>query len=210
MGKGLRIKQLREAKNLTQEELARLLDTKRQTISKYEKEIVTNIPSDRIERMAEVLDTTPEYILGWEKHMAANSQKEKSIPGIEHPTFRSVPLLGEIACGEPITAAENLDGNVQVDGGVHCDFALRCKGDSMAPRLLDGDLVFIRQQPSVDNGQIAAVLIDTEATLKHVYVSPSSIQLVAENPAYAPIVLTGDEAENARILGKAVAYRRNI
>ena len=66
MGKGERIRQLREQKKLTQEELARLLDTKRQTISKYEKEIVTNIPSDRIEAMARILDTTPEYILGWD------------------------------------------------------------------------------------------------------------------------------------------------
>ena len=141
---------------------------------------------------------------------SANHVRGLGTVGLMEPMFYTVPLLGDIACGTPILAQENLDGDVQVDTEIHCDFALRCKGDSMAPRLLDGDLVFIRQQPSVDNGQIAAVLIDTEATLKHVYVSDAGIQLTAENPAYAPIVLTGDAARDARILGKAVAYRRNI
>lgn len=199
-----KIKFLRMKNKLTLEEVGNKVGVGKSTVRKWESGQIANMRRDKIAKLAEALNTTPAYLMGWEESSAP------AIPGIEHPTFHAVPLLGEIACGEPILAEENLDGKVQVDGGVACDFALRCKGDSMAPRLLDGDLVFIRQQPSVDNGQIAAVLIDTEATLKHVYVSSSSIQLVAENPAYAPIVLTGEDAENARILGKAVAYRRNI
>jgi len=199
-----KIKFLRMKNKLTLEEVGNKVGVGKSTVRKWESGQIANMRRDKIAKLAEALNTTPAYLMGWEESSAP------AIPGIEHPTFHAVPLLGEIACGEPILAEENLEGKVQVDGGVACDFALRCKGDSMAPRLLDGDLVFIRQQPSVDNGQIAAALIDTEATLKHVYVSPSSIQLVAENPAYAPIVLTGEDAENARILGKAVAYRRMI
>lgn len=199
-----KIKFLRMKNKLTLEEVGNKVGVGKSTVRKWESGQIANMRRDKIAKLAEALNTTPAYLMGWEE------DTRLAIPGIEYPTFHTVPLLGEIACGEPILAQENLEGKVQVDGGVACDFALRCKGDSMAPRLLDGDLVFIRQQPSVDNGQIAAVLIDTEATLKHVYVSSSSIQLVAENPAYAPIVLTGEDAENARILGKAVAYRRMI
>ncbi|MBP3649142.1 MAG: helix-turn-helix domain-containing protein [Clostridia bacterium] len=196
------IKRLRESFGLTQIQLGAIAGVSDKAVSTWERG--DNIPRmGAIQRMADYFGVPKSAII-------EEAAPAPAIPGIEHPTFHAVPLLGEIACGEPILAEENLDGNVQVDGGVACDFALRCKGDSMAPRLLDGDLVFIRQQPSVDNGQIAAVLIDAEATLKHVYVSSSSIQLVAENPAYAPIVLTGEDAENARILGKAVAYRRSI
>lgn len=199
-----KIKYLRKKNNLTLEEVGNVVGVGKSTVRKWESGQIANMRRDKIAKLAQALSTTPAYLMGWEEDPAP------AIPGIEHPTFRSVPLLGEIACGEPITAAENLDGTVQVDGGVHCDFALRCKGDSMAPRLLDGDLVFIRQQPTVDAGQIAAILIESEATLKHVYISASGIQLVAENPAYPPIILTGEEAHTARILGKAVAYRRNI
>ena len=201
---GSRMKERRKAMGLSAEYVAEQLHVSPATVYRYENGGIDKMPGHILEPLARILSTTPAYLMGWEEAPAP------AIPSIEHPTFHAVPLLGEIACGEPILAEENLDGKVQVDGGVACDFALRCKGDSMAPRLLDGDLVFIRQQPSVDNGQIAAVLIDAEATLKHVYVSSSSIQLVAENPAYAPIVLTGEDAENARILGKAVAYRRSI
>ena len=204
MNFGEALKRIRLQRNLSQEELARKLGTSKQVISRYE----TGQRSPKIHvaaAFAAALDVPFSYFSGEE-----GTTSDVGIPGIEYPTFRSVPLLGEIACGEPILAQENVDGDVNVDSEVACDFALRCKGDSMAPRLQDGDLVFIRQQASVDNGQIAAVLIDTEATLKRVYVNPSYIQLVAENPAYAPIILTGEDAESARILGKAVAYRREI
>lgn len=193
-----------QSSGLSYGELSNITKIPKSALQRYATGETEKCPLSRLEAIAQATGVSPAYLMGWEEAPAP------AIPGIEHPTFHAVPLLGEIACGEPILAEENLDGKVQVDGEVACDFALRCKGDSMAPRLLDGDLVFIRQQPSVDNGQIAAVLIDTEATLKHVYVSSSSIQLVAENPAYAPIVLTGEDAENARILGKAVAYRRSI
>lgn len=200
MNFGEALKRIRTQRNLSQEELATILGTSKQVISRYENG-----------QRSPKISVAAAFAAALDVPMSLFTDDEPDVPpGLEVPAVNSIPLLGEIACGEPITAEENIEGTVKVDYEVHCDFALRCKGDSMAPRLLDGDLVFIKQQPSVDNGQIAAVLIDAEATLKHVYVNDSGIQLIAENPAYAPIVLTGDDAENARIIGRAVAYRRNI
>lgn len=123
------------------------------------------------------------------------------------PATREIPLLGEIACGEPILAEENIEEIIKIPDSIHADFALQCKGDSMiGARILDGDIVYIRQQPDVDDGDIAAVLIGNEATLKRVYKMPGRLQLRAENPAFPSINLEGDELETVRILGKAVAF----
>lgn len=132
---------------------------------------------------------------------------------ISMPRMRTVPLLGMIACGDPILAAENIEGDVSAPEHVVADFALRCKGDSMInARIYDGDIVYIRQQARVDNGQIAAVLIGDEATLKRVYFYPESNKLVLnpENPAYEPLIFIGDELATVRILGRAVAFTSNV
>lgn len=134
------------------------------------------------------------------------------IPGIEPmPNTKKIPLLGDIACGDPILAEENLEGYIKLDEGINADFALRCRGDSMInARILDGDIVYIRQQPMVDNGQIAAVLIGTEATLKRVYIKGDTLILQPENPAYEPMVYTKDSGVDIRILGLAVAFTSTI
>ena len=123
---------------------------------------------------------------------------------------RTVPLLGDIACGEPIYADEDYSTVMAVGLNVDCDFALRCKGDSMiGARIYDGDVVFIKKLDTVDDGTIAAVLIDDEATLKRVYrLSDGRLELRAENPKYKPIVVGGDgETRTCHILGKAVAFQ---
>ena len=123
------------------------------------------------------------------------------------PNMNRVPLLGTIACGEPILARENLEGEVVILEDIKADFALRCKGDSMIDaRIMDGDIVYIRQQPIVENGEIAAVLIDDEATLKRVYLSENTITLMACNAKYQPLVYTGSQLEEVRIIGKAVGF----
>ncbi|MCI7811589.1 MAG: transcriptional repressor LexA [Clostridiales bacterium] len=134
---------------------------------------------------------------------------ETSLPGniLPMPATYTVPLLGTIACGEPILAAENIEDNVEVPENIHADFALRCKGDSMInARIHDGDIVYIRQQPAVNNGEIAAVLIGDEATLKRVYVYEDHVVLQPENPAYEPLVYFGETMSTVRILGKAVGF----
>lgn len=125
------------------------------------------------------------------------------------PAVRRIPLLGDIACGDPILAIDNSDESVTVPETLHADFALRCKGDSMVnARILDGDIVYIQRQDDVDNGEIAAVIIDDEATLKRVYKDDrhEQLTLMPENPAYPPLVYRGEELNNIRIIGKVVGF----
>lgn len=123
------------------------------------------------------------------------------------PKMKKVPLLGTIACGEPILAAENIESYINMPEDVNGTFALRCKGDSMInARIFDGDIVFIRQQPDVENGTIAAVLINDEATLKKVYKYPNRIELRAENPTMRTLEYENEEMNNVHIIGKAVYF----
>ena len=123
------------------------------------------------------------------------------------PVMRSVPLVGTIACGTPILAEQNIEGDVSAPDHVHADFALRCQGDSMInARIFDGDIVYIRQQETVDDGEIAAVLINDEATLKRVHLYEDHVVLEPENPQYRPLVYWGIDMNAVRILGKAVAF----
>ena len=125
---------------------------------------------------------------------------------------KRVPMLGEIACGEPIFANED-QGAFFETNVIHADFCLRCKGDSMInARIFDGDVVFIKQQDSVDNGEIAAIIIDNEATLKRVYYYPDEDFLIlkAENTKYADMIFKKRDLDSIRILGKAIAFQANL
>ncbi len=122
-----------------------------------------------------------------------------------------VPFLGEIACGEPIYANQEYDSYVITDEGIHADFCIRAKGDSMINAGIDdGDIVFIRRQSYIDNGSIAAVAIDDTVTLKRFYQSDTTVTLVAENPAYAPIIHDFTDGKSIYILGKAVAVQKPL
>ncbi len=134
------------------------------------------------------------------------------IPGIiPMPEMRKIPLIGSIACGAPILAEEHIEEYIDIPRHIHADFALTCKGDSMInARIFDGDIVYIRQQNTVENGEIAAVLIDGDATLKRVKLHPDRIILEPENPMYDPLVYRNEEMNNVRILGKAVAFTSAI
>lgn len=203
---GDRIKFNREQKGLTQEELGKLCKTTKQTIYKYENSIVTNIPLDRLALIAQALDVSQAYLMGWEDNL------DSVPPNLIHmPEMKKVPLVGTIACGEPILAEENLEGAVDLPEHIHADFALRCKGDSMInARIYDGDIVYIRQQPTVDDGEIAAVLIDDEATLKRVRFFEDHVVLEPENPLYRPLAYWGEEMTIVHILGKAVAFTSKV
>ena len=130
---------------------------------------------------------------------------------IPFPEMNKVPLIGAIACGAPILAQEHVEDYVDMPRHIHADFALTCKGDSMInARIFDGDIVYIRQQDTVENGEIAAVLLDCEATLKRVKLYPDHISLEPENPQYRPIVLWGEDMNTVSIIGKAVAFTSTI
>ena len=203
MTTGERIKFRRKEIGFSAEKVADIIGVSPATIYRYEKGDIEKVPGDVLFSIAKALHTTPAYLMGWEE--APESISADNIVPI--PKMAKLPLLGNIACGDPITAEENLDGFVSAPEEISADFALRCKGDSMiGARILDGDIVLIRQQPDVEDGEIAAVLIDNEATLKRVHKKTGCLILNPANPAYEPIVITGEELNDVRIIGKAVYF----
>lgn len=199
-----RIKQRRNELGLTVEELANRMGYKdKSSISKIENG-KADIPTSKVVAFAKALETTTAYLLG------ADTPVSTIPPGFEPlPKMVKRPLVGSIACGDPITAEENIEDYVDVPENVQCDFCLRCKGDSMIDAgIHDGDIVYIHIQPEVENGQIAAVRIDGEATLKRVFWNEETqtLQLLAENRNYAPLVYTGPVLETVHIEGRAVGF----
>ena len=133
-------------------------------------------------------------------------------PGFQPmPAMTEVPLVGRIACGTPILAEQNIKSYIGVPAAWRADFALECHGDSMSPTICDGDVVCIRSQPEVEQGQIAAVRIGEEATLKHCYYQNGVVQLIADNPAVCPpMVYTGRQLEEIEVEGLAVGFCRGL
>jgi repressor LexA len=206
---GDRIRQVRQEQDVTQQELADYIGVSKQAVYKYENNIVTNIPTDKVDAIAKRLKVSPAYLMGWEEQ--PEPKKPTIPPGFEPmPKMDWVPLVGRIACGTPITAEENVEQMVCVPSRWHSTFTLTCKGDSMEPRIHDGDLVAIRSQPEVEQGEIAAVRIGDEATLKHVYLHENFIELRPENPAFESIILTKEKMNTVVIEGKAVGLCRDI
>ena len=205
--KSTRLKELRKQAGLTLDELAERVGTSKQTIHRYENGIITNVPPRKIESLASALGTTPQELMGWDDEPATDYKNVMPV------SVKQLPVLGDIACGMPIYAEERHESFVSVAEGLDADFCLKARGDSMVgARVFDGDVVFIRSQSTVENGEIAAVILDDEATLKRVYYYPNEGKLVLspENPRYAPLVFVGRELENVKIIGKAVAFQSII
>ena len=205
-----RMQQRREELGLTLDDIALEIGVARSTIQRYEKGTIEKLKLPVIEAIANVLQVDPAWLVGKsdDPKIADEVSPDNILP---FPTMKSVPLIGTIACGEPILAAENIECEVDMPEHVKADFALRCKGDSMInARIYDGDIVYIRQQPTVDDGQIAAVLVDDEATLKRVHLYPDHVVLEPENPQYRPLSFWESDMEHVRILGKAVAFTSNV
>lgn len=206
MSMGERLKYARKAKKYTQKQLAESIGAKHNSISNWEKG--KNKPNAYIiEKLCEELNVSPSYLISGDD------------AGFDFPVFeniiplekRKVQIMGDIACGQPIYCDKEFEGYVEVGSGILADFAVRAKGDSMInARIHNGDIVFIRSQPIVENGEIAAVCVGNEMTLKRVYIDEKTITLVAENPAYSPIVYELDKNENIFILGKAIAFQSNL
>ena len=206
---GDRIRQVRQEQDVTQQELADYIGVSKQAVYKYENNIVTNIPTDKVDAIAKRLKVSPAYLMGWEEQPTPKPTSPAPIPPgfMPMPKMKKVPLIGAIACGDPITALQNREGDVDVPEDVRCDFALKCHGDSMVGAgIHDGDVVYIHIQPDVENGEIAAVRIGDEATLKRVYYSGDTLTLMPANAAYAPLVYTGETLNEVKIEGRAVGW----
>lgn len=202
------LKMLRKYKNLSQDKLAEELNLSRSLIGMWESG--QRKPSyETLELIADFFNVRLDDLSG---RNVNNGNKLNKISNIlPLPQTNKKPRLGVIACGEPILAEENIDDYDEVPADIKCDFTLLCKGDSMInARINDGDIVYIRQQDEVNNGEIAACLVDgefeTEATLKRYFRYDDKIVLQAENPKYPPFVYVNEEMNKVRIIGKAVGF----
>ena len=205
MGVGENLRRIRNARKLSQEMLARKSTVSQSAISAIEREEKAPTAST-LTLLAKALGCVPSDLL---------EEKEKAlqVSGLLPVTTHRVPLLGTVHCGEPSFAEQEFESYVEAGAEIHADFALRAKGDSMTgARIQDGDIVFIRRQDTVNNGEIAAVLIDDEAALKRIRYLPGGMTMLqAENPAYEPIFIGGGgETRVVRILGKAIAFQGDV
>lgn len=200
-----RIKQRRLELGLTVEELAQRMGYKdKSSISKIENG-KADIPQSKVVAFARALNTTTAFLIGVDAPVPGSCSP--ALPGIDTD---SVPRVGRVACGDPILAEQNIEDYDSVPSSWRATFTLICVGDSMAPRILDVDLVAIRQQKEVENGEIAAVRIGDEATLKRVYVHDDYIELRPENPAYPSIIRRREEMNDVSIEGRAVGFCRSL
>ena len=211
---GSRIRNRREELGLSQDELGKRLGYKsRSSINKIELD-QRSLTQSKIKAIADALETTPSYIMGWnEPDVKLDEEDLKFFDNLFPIETKKFPLLGNIACGKPIFADEQFEAYVEAGANIKADFCLRVKGDSMiGARIYDGDIVFIRKQSMVDNGEIAAVVIDDEATLKRVNYYPEKNLLIlkAENPDYEDLIYTGEQLDHIIILGKAVAFQSDV
>ena len=194
---------------LTMLDVAKSVGVSESTISRWESGDIGNMRRDKIALYAKALKTSPLFIMGIDNDTDEEENIFDKYDNLSPIKLKKFPLLGEIACGEPIWADEEKESYVMANMDIKADFCLTAKGDSMInARINDGDIVFIKKMPIVNNGEIAAVIIDNEATLKRVYYYPNKSKLVLnpENPAYEPLVYLKDELNTIRILGKAVYF----
>lgn len=200
MDLGNKIKNRRQELGLTLEEVGKIVGVSKSTVMKWETGYIENMRRDKIALLAKALKVSPLWIMGIDE------------PDILTYKTKKVPMLGEIAAGEPMLVAEQMaEYYVEVDEELQVDFCLKVKGDSMKDaRINDGDVVFIRKQPTVENGEIAAVLIDNEVTLKRFYRNDGLIMLKAENAKYQPLMYQAKDFKEVRILGKAVMFQSKL
>lgn len=243
-----RLKERRKAMGWTQRDLAREMAASQSTIAMWETG-ANEIPTPTLERLAELLETSPTYLLGWtddptdyenddladvnpeiirmangdarearriqkavdessaeEWYKMAGSAFPPGVQPISKLHHQRVPLIGSAAAGEPIYDPEEL--GVYVNSPVEADAAITVRGASMEPTYLDGDVVYIKCCPDVDEGAVAVVFLDDEATIKHVYKRPTGLTLIGDNRAYPPILAEYEDYSNVRIFGVPVGFTR--
>ena len=198
------MKKRRKELGLTLAQVADLVGVTEATAQRWESGNIKSVRHDKITLLADALKVSPADLMGWE---IKSSFPKNAQP---MPEMRQIPRVGRIACGEPITAEENIEDYDETPAGWHADFSLLCVGDSMSPKIEDGDIVAIRCQPQVNNGEIAAVRIGDEATLKMVFLHSDYIELRPVNPTYPSIIRRLEEMEEIRIEGKAVGLCRDL
>lgn len=211
---GRRIKKARELKNLTLEAIASEVGVARSTIQRYENGKIDKIKLPVIESIAKALSVSPAW-LSCKTDDMTQGIISTSITNVFPVELKRFPMLGEIACGEPRYANEDRESYVLAGANIKADFCLKAKGDSMVnARICDGDIVFIRKQDIVENGEIAAVVVngESEATLKRFYYNREKALMILkpENSNYRDQIYTGEELNQVHIIGKAIAFQSDV
>ena len=204
------LKQKRKALSLTMKQVAQAVGVSEATVSRWESGEIKDMKRDKILLLSKVLKISPVDLI-FDMEYDSPFYQEDSFALKDTFSEEKIPLVGTIACGEPIWAEENIEEYISPPYGTDADYCLKCRGDSMInARIMDGDIVFVKRTEEVKNGQIAVVLIDNEATLKRFYRYDNAIVLNAENPSYKPIVIAGDALSSVRIQGVAVSFISSI
>ncbi len=205
------LKDLRKREGLSQAELADILGISKSAVGMYEQNKRSPHSDDLLKRIAGYFGVTIDYLKDFSGGFSSADFDRLGIGRISRKRFR---MLGKIACGEPIMCDEDYETTVQTEGDIQADFCVTAQGDSMInARILDGDIVFVREQSMVENGEIAVIIVnDDEVTLKRFYYYPENERVIlqAENPKYQPMVFEGEQLGHIRILGKAVAFNSKI
>lgn len=203
------IKRRRQQLKMTQTDLALKMGyADKSMIAKIEKGNV-DLPQSKILAFANVLETTPSELMGWDYE----AEPTETVDNIYKLDRIKLPMLGKVACGEPIFADEDRESYIMVGTDIGADFCLQCQGDSMInARIHDGDIVFVKKTDIVENGEIAVVIIDDEATLKRFfyYREQNLVILKPENPKYQDIILAGEQLNQVRVIGRAVAFQSDV
>lgn len=208
MNIGDRIRKQRILSNLSQTELAEKIQVSKQTLYKYENNIITNVPSDKIESIASALNVTPAFLMGWDEKV--NSSNSKTTNGVK------INVLGRVAAGIPISAVEDIIDTEEISEEMASAgefFGLKIKGDSMEPRIYDGDVVIVRQQSDADSGDIVIALVNgDDATCKRLTKYAGGIGLISLNPKYEPMMFSDEDIEKkpVKIIGRVVELRGKL
>ena len=201
------IRREREKAGISQTDFAKMIKVTKQTLYKYEQGIITNIPSDKIEEIANALGVSPSYIMGWEDTTEEPAPKRKGVV---------IPVLGHVAAGIPIEMIEDIIDTEEIpeDMAKHGEFfALKIKGDSMTPSINNSDVVIVRQQEDAENGDIVIATINgNDAVCKRLKKYSDGLSLISLNPAYEPLYFNTSEIQGTpvKIIGKVVELRRKF
>lgn len=203
-----RIKQLRLARGWSQRDLADKLDVTKVAVSHYERG-VRKPDINVVTALCDIFNVSSDYLLGAED-VTMRYLREDDLRKLD--SVRRVPVFGDVAAGVPIEAIEDVIDWEEITEGLPGEyFGLRVKGDSMSPRIMEGDVLIVHAQPDVESGEVAIVQINGDhATCKRVMKHSDGVSLISFNPSYAPMIYTNDQIERlpVTILGKVVENRQ--